>query len=353
MAISTADRRGVFTKRLLDVYQERSVPTEFLRSMFKVELVPTKEVSIEVERMGEWIAVDILRGTEGQRNTFSRSTEKIFEPPLYKEFFDATELDIYDRVLGSQGTDNTQLFAALLNRVANRIGTLQDKIDRATELQCAQILHNGIVTLKNGDNIDYKRKAASIVINSANYFDTAIDPFVILTSGCQFLRQVGKSPDVAFRALMGESTLAALLTNAKFLTRQNQFNMALDAVVGPVANSVGATYHGTLTCGSYKVELWCYPQSYDTKDPVTNVVTYNKYLNDKEVVLVPKNPRFRLAYGAVPQLVGEPGEMPMMGQYKLADYIDYRKTTHEFEIASAPLAIPVAVDQIFTFQAVS
>ena len=101
MNISTTDARALFTKMLVDVYRERTTPTSFLRSFFKVKEGRTKEVSIEVQRGTEMIAVDVERGTEGNRNKFSKSTEKIFVPPYYREYFDATDLDLYDRMFGT------------------------------------------------------------------------------------------------------------------------------------------------------------------------------------------------------------------------------------------------------------
>lgn len=347
--ISTTDARGLFTKMLIDVYQERIRPTGFLRGFFPTVTEPTKELSIEVERGFEKIAVDVVRGTEGNRNTFSKSTEKIFVPPLYREYFDATQLDLYDRVLGSQGTVNEKLFAALMNRVADRLGLLQDKIERAKELQCAQIIETGIVTIEAGVNIDFKRKAASLVNEGAGqYFADNIDPFKKLEAGCEFQRTVGKSGDAVFNALFGKTAWADFLANTKFLARQDFTNMSLDNVTGPARNGVGAAYHGMVTAGSYKVALWTYPEFYDNASGVST-----PYLNAKKVVMIPSNPRFKLGHGAVPQLIGQPGQMPTQGEYVVGEFIDERKATHDFDIQSAPLAIPVAVDQIYTFQAVA
>lgn len=351
MAIAASDARALFTKTLIDVYQERPRVTSFLRGFFPNVNETTKLISIEVERMGEPVAVDVLRGTEGNRNRFSRSTEKIFEPPLYREYFDATQLDLYDRVLGSMGNANYPLFTALMNDVVSRLGVLQNKIERAKELQCAQVLESGVVTLKTATSIDYKRKAGSLVDPGAGqYFANAIDPFALFEVGCNFLRQVGKSGDGIFNAILGSTALADLLKNAIFIDRQKTFNMALDAVQGPVRDAnTGATFHGTITAGAYKVQLWAYPQFYD--DPTTSVQT--PYVNPKKVTILPLNPRFKMAHGAVPQLVGQPGQLPVQGEYVVGEFTDERKAVHEFDIQSAPLAIPVAVDQIYTFKAVA
>ncbi len=352
MNISSTDARALFTKKLIDVYQERIAPTAFLRSFFPTVTAPTKEISIEVERGFEKVAVDVVRGTEGNRNSFSKSTEKIFVPPLFREYFDATQLDLYDRVLGSQGDAQVPLFAALLNTVSDRLGLLQDKIERAYELQCAQVLLTGIVTITAGTNIDFKRKATSLVDlnvgSGGGYFAANSDVFAQFEAAGNFLRSVGRSGDGTFNAICGSTALKDLLKNTTFTTRQNLFNMALDQVTGPQRGSLGMTYHGTITAGSYKIQLWAYPQFYDN---ASNVST--PYIDPKKIIVIPTAPRFKMAFAAVPQLIGEPGQLPVQGSYVVGEFIDQRKAVHDFDIQSAGIAVPVAVDQIYTMKAVS
>lgn len=349
-----ADQRALFTKTLVDVYQQRMRPTSFLRSFFPSTTSPTKNISIEVERNGEFIATDVWRGTEGNRNTWSLSTEKIFTPPIWREYFDATQLDLYDRVLGSQGNANAPLFAALMNKVADRLGLLQDKIERAKEKQCADVLQSGIITIASGTGIDFKRKAASIVDLGAGsgggYFAANSDVFKQFQAGADFLRTVGKSGDTIFNAILGDTALQNLLANTKFTARQNLFNMALDSVAAPQRTATGAAYHGTITAGGYKVQLWSYPQSYDTL--VSGVLTPNKYIDNGKVIMLPTNPRFQFAHAAVPQLIGEPGQLPVQGEYIVGEFLDPRKAVHDFDIQSAGIALPVAIDQIYTMTAV-
>jgi len=350
MAISVSQLRAEFTSQLVAVYQERIRPTSFLRSFFPTVTAPTKYVSIEVERMGEKIAVDVVRGTEGNRNSFSRSSAKTFLPPIWREYFDATELDLYDRVLGAQGSAQAPLFTSLLNSVADRLGTLQDKIERSKEIQCAQVLQTGIVTMTHGENIDFKRKAGSIVdAGAGQYFANNIDPFKMFEAGATFLRQVGRSGDGTFNAIVGSTALSDLLNNTKFQARQNTMNMVLDSVIMPVRNALGMTFHGTITAGAYKVQLWSYPQFYD--DATTGTST--AYIDPKLVVMLPAMPNFVFAHAAVPQLMGEPGQMPVQGEYVFGDFVDQRLASHVFDVQSAAVPIPVAVDQIYTFRGVA
>lgn len=351
--ISSTDARALFTKSLIAVYQERIYPTKFFRSFFKSQTEPTKEISIEVERMGEKVAVDVVRGTEGNRNQFSKSTEKIFVPPYYREYFDATELDLYDRVLGSQGNAQIPLFEALLNKVSDKLGLLRDKIDRAIELQAVNVLDTGILTLNTGGTINFQRRAISIVSKSGSAWSTGSNnPFNDVEDGCNFIRKYGRYAGEKYSLIMASDVGRALFANTTFLARQNLFHMQFDQVYAPVKNAEGATYHGTITAGSYKVDLWMYPQFYDLKAGTDLAPTYTQtpYIPAGKAYLIPEQPKFHTAFAAVPQLVGEPGQLPTQGEFVIGEFLDTRRAKHDFDIQSAPVCIPVAVDQIYTLK---
>lgn len=348
-AIPSNQARGLFTQMVVDLYRERPVVQSFLRSFFATKEESTRYLSIEVQRGTEKVAVDVLRGTEGNRNMFSRSTEKIFEPPLFREFFDATQLDLYDRLFGSTSIDSG-VFGRFMEQVVEKLGLLQDKIERAYELQCAQVFETGIVTVAQGTNIDYKRKATSLVDKTAgNYWATGtINPFTDLENGCNFLRQVGKTQGGTYNAIMGSQALADFYANTIVQNRADIRNFSLDAVRAPQRNAVGAALHGQVSAGSYNVNIWTYPEFYDNSSSVST-----PFINPKKVILLPEAPKFTMAFAAVPQLVDEANPMPTKGAFRISDFRDERKSTHEYDIQSAGLAIPTAVDQIYTVQVVA
>lgn len=349
--IAASDVNGLFTKVLAEVYQERPRPTRFLRSFFTEKEIRAKNVSIEVERMGEPIAVDVVRGTEGNRNTFSLRTEKIFSPPTFREYFDATNEDEYDLVLGALATDNSVLFARLMNKVADRLGILQDKEERAIELMCAQVFETGVVNIRMADtDIDFKRKAGSIVdLGGGAYWANNVDPFATLQAGCTFIRKYGRQAAQEYDAVLGEQAHTDLFANTKFLARQDLFNMRLDDVKSPVKNADGGVFHGRMTCGPYIVNLWTYPEYY--KNTAGSIVTY---LNTKKVFLTPSvNKRYMLNYCLVPQLISEPGMVPTQQKFVIGEFKDKRNATHEFDVQTRPLPVPVAVDTIYTVQVVA
>lgn len=317
----------------------------FLRSFFPAEESTSKNVSIEVVRGFEKIAVDVTRGTDGNRNSFGKSTQKIFAPPYYREFFDLTELDLYDRLAGS-GNINDEVFSQLAGESAEKIAILQDKIERAYELQCAQVLQTGIILLNSGDNIDFKRKADSMVdLGAGNYWSgAAVDPNTSLEVGCKFIREKGKSRGAIVNAICGSEALAAFINNTVVKERGKIVQYALDMITPSQRDSQGASFHGEISVGAYRVRLWSYPEVY------TNAAGDDvEYIDPKKVILLPEKPRFKMGFAAVPQLLVE-GSAPTKGAYRVEEYIDARKKSHIMDIQSAAVAVPVAVDQIYTMQ---
>ena len=345
--IATTDARGLFTKTVVDIFKETVTPTGFLRSFFTVKESTSKNLSIAVRRGTEKVAVDVERGTEGNRNTWSKSTEKIFAPPYYREWFDITELDLYDRLFGDENIE-AGVFTEFLAEVSEKLVALREKIERAYEVQCSQVLETGIVQLNAGININFKRKAESLVNNSGTPWTTgSTDPYAQMEAGCNFLRQVGKVQGGVVNAILGSSALTAFLNNTTVKGRADVRNFFIDMVRAPQRNSVGAALHGEVSCGSYNVRLWTYPEFYDNAAGVST-----PYINPKKVIMLPEDPRFTLGFAAVPQLPTKNGGV-RKGAFLVGDYVDERNDKHIFDIKSAGVAIPVAVDQIYTMQVVA
>lgn len=348
--ISTVDARSIFTKKLIAVYKERTTPTAFLRSFFMVKESNTKQLSIEVQRGTEKIAVDVERGTEGKRNSFSKSSEKIFVPPYYREYFEATELDFYDRLFSENGTVDEVTFATWVETVIEKLQLLQDKIERAYELQASQVLETGIVTLNAGTNIDFKRKAASLVAyNAANDFAiNTVDPAKVLEAGATFIRTKGKSVGNIFNVIMGGAVLNAMMNNTIFKAKLDLRRVDLGEIRQPQRDAMGGVLHGEISGGAYRFRIWTYPEYYDTA-----TVENNLYVADKKLIILPENPKFVMGFAAVPRVMSDnrgndDGLTYRTGKYSVGRYIDPRKATDVFDIMSAGVAIPVAVDQIYT-----
>jgi hypothetical protein len=357
-SIPAGQARAQFTSDLVSVFTDQIPAPSFYRSFFPAKQSATRFVSVQVQRNAELVAVDVMRGTEGNRNNFAKSTEKIYNPPYYREKFDLTEIDLYDRLFGSSAIDSG-IYSQLVETVATRAAQCRAKIERAYEKQIAEIFELGTVTLTNSESVNFGRKSSSLVDKGAgNYWATGtIDPFADLAAGCTFIRQYGKSVGHNFVAILGSQALADLYSNAIFQKRvMTSLSNVIDTVLPPQKNSVGGVYHGTLTAGAYRVQLWSYPESYDTSAGGTPT----PYSNSKKVTILPENPMFNLSFAAVPQVLAIGGGTADMNiaplqsmAYVVGNYTDPQNSAHIMDVKSAGLAIPVSVDRMYTVQVVA
>lgn len=349
MSIPSSQARARFTQAAIDVYKERPQVMQFLSSFFPAKEYATRYLSLEVQRGTEYVAADVIRGTQGNRNTFSKSTEKVFDPPYYREWFDITSLDLYDRLMGSTTID-AGIMSQLLNNAADKYGMIQAKIERAYELQRAQALTTGIITLQNGDNIDFQRDALSLVANGAgNTWATGtVDPRENIQTGCNFLRTKGKVQGGVFNIIMGENAYSDFVNNTIIQNTADIMRMDFINLNAPQRNSTGASYMGRIACGPYLVDIWTYPEYYETSN---NVMT--PYIDPKKYVLLPQTPRFEMSFAAVPQLLDEENPNVVTGAFVFQDYRDEENEVHKYYVKSAGCAMLKAVDHVYTEQVVA
>jgi hypothetical protein len=355
MPIPVQDARGVFTRQIVARWNELSelAPKGFLRSFFTKKTTDTKEISIEVMRGTEKIAVDVMRGAEGNRNTFSKSAEKLFVPPFFNEYFDMTALDKYDLLFGMNATDvAANTVASVIDAAIEKTNILRYKIERRYELMAAQVFTSGICTLTSGDNIDFKRKAASMKVYTAGeYIKIAtVDPRTYLQAGAEFLRTTGRSGSAVFNVILGSRALTDLLANP-FIKNEINSNIKLLELNMPQVNAEGAAFHGQISAGPYIFNIWSYPETYDD-----STGTATDYINADYMVMLPTvGNQLVLSFAGVPMIVRDKRsvEFPefitqVATDYALYNYLDTRKMTHDFGIMSAGVPIPVSVDRIYS-----
>jgi hypothetical protein len=352
--LPASQARGLFTRALLDVYKENIPVPSFLKSFFEVRTSTAKTVSIEVMRGTEKIAVDVIRGATGQHNKFSTSVEKAWIPPYYEETFDASALDRYNRVFGKAAEVDAATIGYLASDTGDKIMQMRNKIDRAKELQASQVLETGVVILKNGDNIDYKRKAASLKDNSGNpWSTTTTDVEAQLVEGAEFIRQKGKNGNPIFNLILSGTAWIALKKTDYFKNLANFQQIRLIDINLPQTQAFGSGFHGQITAGAYIFNVWTYDEGYETDAGV-----FTRYTNAKKAIIVPtQGTRLFMSHAGIPAIMRDVrnAEFPeyiqdIAGEYYLNNYIDPRAKAHWFEVCSAPLAVPVTVDMIYTMQ---
>jgi hypothetical protein len=360
--IPIQDARGVFTRELVASWNELLdlTPKNFLTSFFTKKVSDTKEVSIEVRRGTEKVASDVLRGTNGNRNSVYRHTEKLFVPPFYNEYFDATELDKYDLLFGQNAlAANVNTVTSVIESAVEKLMILRYKIERAYELQAARVFESGIVQLISGDNIDFKRKATSMIDAGASggtgyWNDPNVDPEVGFQAAAYFLRTIGKASDGVFSVIGGERALAAFKANKNVKQQNYNINIKLIDLHMPQANAEGGVLHGQYAAGSYLFNIWSYPEYYE--DATGTVVPY---IDPDHVYFIPANSaKFVMSFAGVPAIIRDSrsDEFPQLisqtaADYVINNYIDPFQKKHVFEILSAGLAIPVSIDRIYSLKA--
>lgn len=347
LTISLADSQGLVTKKAIATYLERPKVTGFLRSFFPSKVSMTDLISIAVKRGSEFIAVDVARYSDGNRKTSDKSTERLIRPPLYHQYLSVNQHRLYMQVLGALANNDGTFFKELNAELANELEDLVDTINRAIEVQCKQVLEDGIVQLAENVDIDFQRKAASLVAyNVANDFSIGtVSPYEVFKIGAKFIRTKGKSQGGKFNIILGEDAMSAFLENTIVQKRNDIKDFSLDMVHEPQRNATGGTLHGKISFGSNTGFLWTYDEFYDTE-----AAAENPYVNPKLVIMLPIKPNFMTAFGAVPQLIGKNGKIQQKGELLFQEFFDKKKGSHEQHVKSAPIAVPIAIDQVWTAQ---
>jgi hypothetical protein len=234
---------------------------------------------------------------------------------------------------------------------AAKLIACKNKIERAYEKQAADALLSGIITLKSGDNIDFKRKAGSLIDGGAPTYwtDATVDPMVVLETAGNFIRTQGKYSGGEFNLIMGEGVYNALSNNAIFQKKYDIKEMKFGELNEPQRNANGGVLHGKVSAGSYTFLLWSYPEMYENASGVMTA-----YIPAGEFIVIPTRTNFITANALTPRLPGDTSiNETEGGAYVLREYIDPKHTAHVQEIMSAGIVIPVAIDTIVSGRVVA
>ena len=355
--IPSGQARGLFTQQLIAVYKQRPRVKTFLQKFFPEKVGDTRYLYWAVRREGEPVAINVTRGTEGNRNTFSIETDKVVDPPYYDENFDLTSTDLYYRAWNSQNVDSS-VMADWMAWTMEKMDSVTNKIKRSLEKQRADILQTGIVQLANGDFVDFKRNPLSIVdLGAGNYFTDDVDPVVtFFAPGIKRLREVGKAEGGNFVAIFGESAINGFLNNKFVLQRGRDFFMKLTELQMPKMEADGSSYHGRFSVGSYTVDVYSYPESYDA---VPAASSPTRYIADEQCILLPERPEFITGFAAVPWLpmsgAATVSAVPRLqrGAFVGYEYMDQRQKSWIAGVNSAGIALPTAIDMIYNGKVVA
>lgn len=322
-------------------------------AFFPSQTTPTLLVDVEVERDSDTIAVDVMRFTEGKKNKFTRSTEHTYMPPFFQEDYDFARDEVYMNTVALGVTDNVAVNQAIAQNALKNVRKNKKKIERAIRKQQADVLQTGIVELVNGDSIDYRRKAESMVDLAVKWSDPASNPTKDLANGMTFLRDEGNVTSSTINVVMRTDALNAFLANPNVKEILESRRMDRAKIDMPQFNeATGMAFHGQVTAGDFVVNLWTYNEKYTNEDGDT--VHYQAREN---VVMIPGDFRGKLIFGGLPYMRkstvgGQSVKTPavMEKDYLLRAWDDEKTISSTLSLTSAPLVVPFTIDKVYTMK---
>lgn len=354
MPITLNQHRAGITQTVVKRFSDDKSPKKGFSAFFPSQTTASKNVSIEVERNLQTIAVDVQRATGPNRNVFTKSTEKIFVPPAYEESFDYTALERYDVTFGQNNAPTYQDAKIMIKGALSKIQKLKNKVERAIELQRAQVLQTGVVVLKNGDSIDYKRQAGSMpVLAGVLKWDapTTCKPLDDLGTGMEFIRDEGLSDGTIINAVMGKKAYQNFMAAAQVKEQAEWRKINRIELNMPQFDKVtGMAFQGQVAAGDFIVNIWTYNEHY--VHPETGART--RYLDENTVVMVSDDFEGITQFAGIPAILGSVESGMYIGQmeaeFYTRDVIDQIRMTWDFILSSAPLVIPVSVDRMYSIK---
>lgn len=348
MNISLTDALPLYTGEIVAKYSDNQKPKSFGRSYFTETETASKLASILSQRGLNLVASDISRGSRGNLNVFDKSTQGIVYPPYFSEFFNMVDLASYD-ALEVDGFKSDIVWGNFIQEVAQKMDILMNKIDRSYELQCWQLFNTGIITLNDGSNVSYGRKAGSLFDPGAgNYWATStVNPITgTLTRGATWLNETGKMAGSTIDVIFSNGAWAAWLGNAIVGNNDLKFNNNLTVLANTaVRDSTGKTFLGSTTSGAFNFNFFTYSDFYQSANG-----TVTHYLDDKKVIMVPSQSMNTLVYTAVPQDFTK-GMGPRKGKWQT--WNDVKRTAMYQGVDSAGIPILNAIDQVYTEKVVA
>jgi hypothetical protein len=355
-----AEGTELVRKLMSDAFREEPKPTRFLTGFFKSPpefRFDGEEVEIDAIRGKEEFAIDVAPNSGGRANKANIFTTKKYKPPGYDEYTYITAEMLQKRLPGRTAYDLSSYSVTLADLLVNNQVMLRDKIIRAIELQSRDGLLNGKIVLINGDEIDFNQKASHQFPTPLAWTNSLADPLADFAAVGNIVRKDGV---VAITdAIFGEAALSKFLNNANVIARGDLKQIELFAIASPIARDDGAAFHGQFTAGSYKINIWSYPQF--VRVPLgfglPNEGTKVPYIPTDKIFVLPTVPDFRLYFAGVPSLTNRisPELMGVTGLDRLPsiekiDMLPYFRLDQDADsvrvgVRSRPVAIPVGIDQ--------
>lgn len=346
------------TIRMLRAYIEDALSPMFLSGFFESppeNFHTSEKVEIDIERDDRDVAIVIQDMTVGRRqNESSVYTNKEFIPPIYDEEGVITAYDLIKRVAGEDPYMSPDFQGNASVRAFKLMRKLERKVRRAVELQASQVLQTATLDLKDAAGatlyaLDYKPKVTHFPTTGTSWATSATcTPFDDLESLADVILTDGHAE--AQNVIMGRTALLNFQKALQVQTLADNRRFELVNVGAPEERGSGGKFHGIVSTGQYRLNIWSYLGRY--VDPQTGNTL--PYIDDDKVVMMAPG-RLDLSFGAIPLLRGpDQRALPFLPPRVSDSGVGMDLTTNAWftpdgrhlmvSAGTRPLCIPTAID---------
>ena len=347
------------TIQMLELYRQQVGTPRFLSGFFQSparNFHNSQDVEIDILREDEEVAVTVADISAGARlNEATILTNKRFTPPVYKE---AGPVNAYQLMLRSAGQDPFQdpAYQANAMRASMDIGRrCEEKIRRAVELMASQVLQTGELTIiDDGGNtsfaMDFFPKATHFPQTAVSWATSATAvPIDDLESLANVIMTNGR--EMPTDLIMGRTAYLNFMATTQVLNYADNRRINIVQLDRPTLPGSGAVYHGTLSAGQYRFNLWTYMGRYKAVDSGT----ITEYITPTNVVMLNPSSRRDLTWGNIPTIGGrDPRALPFMPSRVASSaggidlhynaWVEKDNTALTVQVGARPLTIPTAID---------
>lgn len=341
------------TKKLLETYREQNpqIPG-FFTSLFTPKYFKSEAVTIDIVRSGQTIAPVLPDFGAGLNRSGNQGfTSKDYVPAVYGEEFAIPTHTLLKRQAGQDNFKDPAYMQALLDGFRAEIRVREEKIRRAIEIQCSQVLRLGTLNLPDASGAlvaiaDFQPKVTHAMVGVTNDWD--------LLSGTTRLADVQGAADTikkdsglkVDRLYAGGKAMASLLADPAVLQQTAATGTKIGQQVPPRESAYGI-YHGVISVGNHQLELWTSDQFY-----INAAGSAVNYLGDWEVIVASSQARLDLAFGDIPNEFPDP-RVAGLGIGRLSGgsmdlitnaWVSPNGRNIMGSVEARPLAIPVAID---------
>jgi uncharacterized membrane protein len=343
---------------MLEAYRQQTEAPRFLSGFFQSparNFHDSEDVEVDIIREDEDVAVTVADITAGPRlNEATKLTNKRFTPPVYKEAGPISAYRLPLRQAGMTPYEDPNYQAAAMAASLDITRRAEQKVRRAVELMASQVLQTGQLALINEAGastftMNFHPKTAHFPTAGVSWATSAsCIPLDNLESLCDIIMTNGRSEPE--NAIFGRTALMNFMKSTQVQTMADNTRFNLVQIDPPTMRGTGGKYHGTLSFGQYRLNIWSYGGRY--KHPQTGAIT--KYVADDKVIVLSPG-RLDLTWGNIPTVGSVDSRvLPFLpGRVSSsANGIDLHQTAWlendltglTVQVAARPLTIPTAID---------